>query len=63
MNVNLPPNIPEDVRIYFKEFRDQMNYYHNIVRGKIFNNLGSLVWEEPVEEYQERMSRLFYEVK
>jgi len=57
--LNLPP-MSESMEDIFKQYKEIMEKCHNENKTKkaIYNQHGFLVWEEPLEEYEQRMKEL-----
>lgn len=57
--LNLPP-MSMGMEETFKHYRELMEKIQNEtkVRKAIYNQYGFLVWEEPLEEYEQRMKEL-----
>lgn len=61
--MNLPENLSDDMKVYFKEVKENIAFIAKTCRAKISSSQGGLIWEETEEDYQKRMNELFYEVK
>lgn len=51
-------NADKDMKDCINAFRESIREAEKVARGKIFNQYGFLVWEEPLEEYEQRLKEL-----
>lgn len=58
LNLPSPSNTNQDMKDCINAFRESIRAADRVARGKIFNQYGLLVWEEPLEEYEQRMKEL-----
>lgn len=61
--MNLPPDIDQERLKIFNEYLSRIQFSEKICKSQIIDSTGHLIWEEAEEDYQKRMSELFYEVK
>lgn len=54
----LPENTSSDMKDFFKAMRASIEESSKKARGQIFTGEGVIIWEEPVEEYEQRMKEL-----
>jgi hypothetical protein len=56
--LNLPPNASQDMKEFFKTMRASIEESSKKARGQVFISEGVIIWEEPLEEYEQRMKEL-----
>lgn len=61
--LNLPPNLDSGIFAQYKEMLKKIGDAQEFLPSVIFGPTGNIVWEEPEQEYLDRMSKLYYEVK
>lgn len=56
--LKLPENIEPCTKAWYEEMTYRIQEASERVRGSIIDPFGNLVWQEPLEEYEERMKQL-----
>ena len=56
--LKLPENIQPCTKAWYEEVAYKIQEASKRVRGSIIDPFGNLVWQEPLEEYEERMKQL-----
>lgn len=55
---NTPDNLDSDVKALYVEMMESIRESSKRARGAILNERGQTVWEEPLDEYEQRMKIL-----
>lgn len=50
----------QENRDIFDQYKNIIRKYHETARGHIFDSCGNTIWEEPEDDYLNRMSDLGY---
>lgn len=56
--LTVPENLDDDVKSLYIEMMEAIRESSKRVRGAILNERGKTVWEEPLDEYEQRMKSL-----